>query len=139
MTKDTKKRISRIAVIGAFIMALSCTVKITAFHFGLPVVAQWVNVIMNAIIVCGCYELGRIADLSRSHRLLCGTALLGYVFYAFILVFMQRSSNEGLSLSVLLFFMLTLVMAVWFFIDIVRSDLKQTEQELENLEKTLEE
>lgn len=127
------------AVIGAFIMALSCTAKITAFHLNLPLVAQWVNVIMNAIVVCGCFELGRIADLSRSHRLLCGTAMLGYVFYAFILLFMQKSSNEGLHIGVLLFFMLTLIMSVWFFIDIVNNDLKQTEHDLEDLGKKLEE
>lgn len=137
MLPKTKKRISRIAVVGAFIMALSCTVKITAFHFNLPLVSQWVNVIMNAIIVCGCYELGRIAELSRSHRLLCGTAMLGYILYSFILMFFQKSTNEGVSLSVLLFFMLTLIMSVWFLIDLVRSDLKQTEIDLEQLEKEI--
>lgn len=132
-----KNRISRIAIVGAFIMALSCTVKITAFHFNMPLVAQWVNVIMNAAVVCGCYELGTISGLSRSHRLLCGTALLGYILYGVILLFFRDSVSEGLSLSVLLFFMLTLMVSVWFFIDLIRRDLKQTEEDIEKLEKEL--
>ncbi len=118
-------------------MALSCTAKITAFHFGLPIVAQWINVIMNAAIVCGCYELGTMVGLSRSHRLLCGTALLGYIFYGVILLFLDKSTSQSVSMSVLLFFMLTLVMSLWFFIDLVRRDLKKTEEDLEKLEKEL--
>lgn len=134
-----RKKISNIATIGAFIMALSCTIKITAFHFNLPLVAQWVNVIMNAAIVIGCYALGRMVGLSRNHRLLCGTALIGYIFYGFILLYSNSSDSESISIGVLAFFILTLFMSTWFLIRLVLDDLKHTKENLENLERRLKE
>lgn len=134
MTKNQKSKISRIAIVGAFVMAISCTVKITAFHLNMPAVAQWTNVIMNAMVVIGCYQLGRIVELRRSHRLLCATALLGYVFYGGVLLFMQHNGNENISTVVLLFFMLTLVMSIWFFLDIVLTDIREKEKMLERME-----
>lgn len=120
-------------------MALSCTIKITAFHFNLPLVAQWVNVIMNATIVIGCYALGRMVGLSRNHRLLCGTALIGYIFYGFILLYSNSSDSESISIGVLVFFILTLFMSIWFLIRLVLDDLKHTKEDLENLERRLKE
>lgn len=139
MTPDTKKEISHIAILGAFIMSLSCTLKITAFHFHMPVVAQWINVVMNFLIVYGCYVLGKIAGLSRTHKLLCWTAMLGYLFYSIILLTIPSTSDQTLSLGVLAFFMLTLVMAVWLLIDLVRKDLKETEELLEQMGKDIKE
>lgn len=119
-------------------MAISCTLKITAFHLGLPVVAQWVNVLMNAAVVYACYVLGRMVGLSRSHRLLCGTAMLGYVLYGIILLFVSKTPDESVSVSVLGFFVVTMIMSVWFLIDLVRSDIKKTEEDLKKMEKELE-
>lgn len=135
MTASDKKKIARIAVIGAFVMALSCTIKITAFHFHMPELAQWVNVVMNAMVVYGCYVLGRVAGLSRSHRVLCGTAMLGYLLYGAILFFHSKSEDGEVEASVLVFFILTLVMSVWFLIDIVRKDLKRKEKMLQDMMK----
>lgn len=135
--KEIKKRISRLAVVGAFIMALSCTMKITAYYLDAPLISQWINVVMNFVIVYGCFELGRMAGLGRTHRFLCYTAVLGYIFYGVILLFFREMDNGGLSASVLCFFMLTLAMSVWLFIDLVRQDLKQTEKDLKILEKEM--
>lgn len=137
MTPKHKKTISRIAIVGAFLMAISCTVKITLFHLNCPEAAQWVNVIMNAIVVCGCYELGKITELSLSHRLLCGTAILGYLIYGIILLFFIRSKNEGVSAVVLGFFIFTMIMSVWFFIDLVLHNLRKDEDKFERLKKEL--
>lgn len=137
MTPDQKKSISRIAILGAFIMAISCTIKITAFHFNAPLVAQWVNVVMNAIVVIGCYKLGRIVQLSRSHSLLCGTAIIGYIFYGGILVFINHAKDTSISVGVLVFFALTLVMSVSLLINILLQDLKQTEKMIEEMEKEI--
>ena len=135
MTPEQKTQISRIAIIGAFIMAISCTLKITFFHFNIPLVSQWINVILNAVIVYGCYKLGKLADLSLSHRLLCGTAMIGYLLYGFILLCVPSTPGEGISASVLAFFILTLAMSVWFLFDLVRKDLKDTEEFLEQFEE----
>lgn len=119
-------------------MALSCTMKITAFHLGAPIVAQWVNVIMNALVVCGCYRLGKLSDLTRSHRLLCATAMVGYVLYGVILIFANHIDNFVLSESVLIFFVLTLFVSIWFLIDLVRTDIKHTEEIIEEMEEDFE-
>lgn len=138
MTPETKTTVARIAIAGAFVMALSCTMKITAFHFGAPIVAQWVNVIMNALVVYGCYRLGKLADLARSHRLLCATAMVGYVLYGVILIFANHIDNFVLSESVLIFFVLTLFVSIWFLIDLVRTDIKHTEEIIEEMEEDFE-
>ncbi|MBQ0057497.1 MAG: hypothetical protein KBT20_07565 [Bacteroidales bacterium] len=139
MNPKHKKQISRIAVIGAFLMAISCTVKITLFHLHYPVVAQWINVIMNAIVVCGCYELGKIVELSRSHRWLCATAMLGYVIYGVILLFPMTSEQNGISAVVLAFFFITMVMSILFLLDLVRKSIKDEQDKIEKLKKGLEE
>lgn len=132
-----KKKIARLAILGAFLMALSCTVKITAYYLNMPLVSQWINVVMNFIIVYGCYEMGRMTGLGRMHRYLCYTAVLGYILYGIILLFFRNSASGGLSLGILFFFMLTLAMSVWFFIDLVRKDLRKTEKDLQDLEKEI--
>lgn len=120
-------------------MAISCTVKITLFHLHYPVVAQWINVIMNAIVVCGCYELGKIVELSRSHRWLCATAMLGYVIYGVILLFPMTSEQNGISAVVLAFFFITMVMSILFLLDLVRKSIKDEQDKIEKLKKGLEE
>lgn len=139
MTQEQKVRISRIAIIGAFLMAISCTLKITAFHLSMPIFSQWINVVLNAIIVYGCYVLGKLVGLSRAHKMLCGTAMLGYLMYSIILIIVPKSSNQTIHLSVLLFFGLTMAVSVWFLVDLVRNDLKETELMLQQMEEEIEE
>lgn len=120
-----RQRISIIAIVGAFIMAFSCTIKITAFHLGYPLVAQWVNVVMNALIVMGCFYLGRIVRLPRAHSLLCSTAILGYVFYGIVLVMLPSSTDVKLTDEVVFFFVLTLIMSAWFVVSLIHNGIKK--------------
>ena len=136
MTDEVKHSISRMAILGAFLMAISCTAKITVFYLGMPVIAQWINIVMNAIIVVGCYQLGRIVNLPVTHRLLCLVAMLGYVMYSFILALATRSDDNVVSVMVYGFFLLTSFAAIALVIALLFRNIKQQEEIIAELEES---
>lgn len=94
-------------------MSLTCTCKITAFYLGVPILAQWINVIMNAIIVYGCYKLGKKAGAPLAQSVICVVAMLGYIMYMGILIVAPNlQHNPTLSLLVYSFFVLTLIASI---------------------------
>lgn len=130
-----KKVASRYAVIGAFLMSLSCTCKITAFYLGVPIISQWINIILNAIIVYGCYVLGKKTGAPKAQTILCGVAMLGYIMYSLILLYAPNQQNFVLSEIVFLFFILTLCASVACLVVLIMKDIKKDEETLKKFEE----
>lgn len=132
--RKMRRSIYRIATIGAFLMAFSCTLKITAFYLGMPMISQGINLVMNAVIVLGCYQLGRAVKMPATHKLLCGVAFLGYLMYSLILFFNPTMDAEHVSEMILAFFIITLVASIAFLIALIKREIEEDKRMMDEME-----
>lgn len=135
MKGNIRRTISRIAIYGAFLMCLYCTLKVTSIYFHMPLLAQWTNVFMNTLIVFSCYKLGRIAKLPVAHRLLCLVAMLGYTMYSLILALRNDLDEQIVSTMVFLCFLVTALAAIVLVFTLLFRNIQRDEDILSKLEK----